>query len=387
MRLLYLVSSPDISGVTATIKLLALGMRKRGHAVELAHYEDDAGIAPELRRAGIPVHRIAAPPRRFGPLRTRWIVRQAERLVGRLAPDIIHAQSFDADLIACRAARGRDIPVVATLQSFSYVDWAREHPGLYEKYGGPLQRLIVISALLGRQAAQVPALKGKPLDIVFNVPQERFFDPVTPEERAAGRQSLGLADDVRAVVCVANFHPIKGHEILAQAFAQLAVRRGDVHLILVGSAGNDAGCQAFKRQVERILAQELSSARARIIGDAADSRPFLAAADVYVQPSHMEALGVAITEAMACGLPVLGTDVGGIPELVSEATGLLVPPADPCGMADAIERLADDPGLRRRLGDGGKAFACRFLTESFMLDEHERIYAQCLAGRGAILPS
>jgi glycosyltransferase involved in cell wall biosynthesis len=96
----------------------------------------------------------------------------------------------------------------------------------------------------------------------------------------------------------------------------------------------------------------------------------------------MEAMGVAITEAMACGLPVAATNVGGIPELVSEATGLLIPPAAPRELAGAIEKLAGSLPLRRRLGAAGKAFALEFLTESFMLDEHERIYAQCLAERG-----
>jgi glycosyltransferase involved in cell wall biosynthesis len=381
MRILHLVSSPATSGVTATIKLLALGLRERGHAPHFAHFEADEGIAPELRRAGIPVHRIAAPPRCFGPLRTRWIASQARRLVGRLAPDLIHAQSFDADLIACRAARGRDIPVIATMQSFSFLDWAREHPGLYAKYGKPLRKLIAVSDLLGRKAAQLPALKDKSFETVLNVPQKSFFEPVTPKEREDCRRRLGLADDELAVVCVANFHPIKGQEILAQAFELLRQRRGDVRLILVGTAGGDARRQAFQRQVELILAEALALGRAKIIGDAADSRPFLAAADVYVQPSHMEALGVAITEAMACGLPVAATNVGGIPELVSEASGLLVPPADPRELARAIERLADSPPLRQSLGAGGKAFALKFLTESFMLDEHERIYAQCLAGR------
>jgi glycosyltransferase involved in cell wall biosynthesis len=266
--------------------------------------------------------------------------------------------------VACRAARGKGIPVVATMQSFSYVDWAREHPGLYAKHGGPLKRLIAISDLLRQQAAQLPALKGRSFETVFNVPQKRFFD--------------------LAVVCVANFHPIKGQEILAQAFELLRPRRRDIRLILVGSAGLDATRQAFRRQVEGLLAEALSSGRASIIDDATDSRPHLAAADVYVQPSHMEALGVAITEAMACGLPVVGTSVGGIPELVSEATGLLIPAADPRTMADAIGKLGDDAGLRRRLGEGGKSFSLKVLTESFMLGEHERIYAQCLeAAAGA----
>ncbi len=97
-------------------------------------------------------------------------------------------------------------------------------------------------------------------------------------------------------------------------------------------------------------------ANVRFLGRVDDVASVLAAADVLVMPSRQEGLGVAALEAMAAGLPVIASRVGGLPEAVVDgATGLLVPPADVPALAAAIARLAADRALARRLGAAGRA--------------------------------
>ncbi|MFA5162483.1 MAG: glycosyltransferase family 4 protein [Elusimicrobiales bacterium] len=370
MRILHIVSSPALSGVTSAIRQLAAGLSLRGCEPALAHYGADEGIAPELCRSGTAVHNIGAG---LGPLRPMMTVRRARGLIKRLSPDIIHAHSFDADLVACRAAAETGIPLVITMHSFSYIDWASRRQNLYSRHCGALRRIISVSRLLAGRAAELPAFRGKPFSVIFNSPQERFFMPVTGQERTAARKALGIAGDETAIICVANFHPVKGQDILAEAFAAMTDR---ARLVIVGSAGSDPQRAAFRRKTGDILARSGAGSRTAIVDNAADSRPFLAAADIYVQPSLTEAMSVAVTEAMACGLPVVASRAGGLPEAVSDETGILVEPGNPRALAAALGRLAAAPELRAGMGAAGKAFAEKHFAPARYLDEHERLYRE-----------
>ena len=126
----------------------------------------------------------------------------------------------------------------------------------------------------------------------------------------------------------------------------------------------------------------------RLAGERDDVGELLAAADLFVLSSRSEGLPLSILEAMAAGLPVVASDVGGVPELVVDGeTGLLVPPGDPHALAAAIDRLLDDPDLRRRLGAAGRLR----VSEQFDLESTQRahldLYRTLLADAGLPLPS
>ncbi|MHB8879090.1 MAG: glycosyltransferase family 4 protein [Myxococcaceae bacterium] len=137
----------------------------------------------------------------------------------------------------------------------------------------------------------------------------------------------------------------KGYHHLLAALSRLG--RQDLRLRL---AGDGPELSSLSR-----LAQELGlSGRVELLGLRDDLPELLSGADLFVHPTLFDAFGLAVAEAMACGLPVIASRVGGVPELVlDEETGLLVAPGDVAGLARAIERLAADPGLRSQLGRAG----------------------------------
>jgi len=374
-KVIHLVSSPATSGVTATIRLLATACDPDRFEHHLVHYGPHEGIAPDLQSQGLPVHALAAPPPWTGPLRTRLIHARLARLLRRLRPDVIHAHSFDADLVAVRA-RPHRVPVLVTCQSFSYIRWMERVPRQYARHGRNLSLYACVCQSLAEGIRNTGIVPDPPVLVVYNVPDRRFFEPIGAQERRQARSELGLGPDEIAVACVANFHPVKGQDVLAEAFARLAGSIPRLRLVLAGSVMPGPGCEEHRARTLSVLQAHLETGRALLMDPCRDSRTVLAAADLYVQPSRTEALSVAIGEALACGLPVAATAVGGNPEIVLHGqTGLLVPPDDPVAMAAAVGRLVSDRPLRDRLGQEGRRFAVARLSPDAMVEAYRLVYA------------
>jgi colanic acid/amylovoran biosynthesis glycosyltransferase len=178
-----------------------------------------------------------------------------------------------------------------------------------------------------------------------------------------------------SVVCVGTLHEVKGQEYLVEACRLLAKEGRDVACSLVGD-GED------RPDLERRIADAGLERRVTLTGGRtrAEVAELILSADVLAAPSvptkrgKREGIPVALMEAMSGGVPVVASDISGIPELVEhEATGLLVPPRDARALADALRRLRDDPSLRRRLGLAGR--------EKVVREFDVREGARALAGR------
>jgi len=308
-------------------------------------------------------------------LRTRVIHARLARLLCRIRPDVIHAHSFDADLVAVRA-RPQRVPVLVTCQSFSYIRWIERMPRLYARHGRNLSLYACVCQSLADGIRNTGIVSDPPVRVVFNVPERRFFEPICAEERQQARRGLGLGPDEIVVACVANFHPVKGQDVLAEAFALLAGRIPRLRLVLAGGVMPGPGCEEHHALTLSVLRAHREAGRVLLVNPCRDPRAVLAAADLYVQPSRTEALSVAIGEALACGLPVVATAVGGNPEIVLDGqTGLLVPPDDPTGTAAAIGRLVSDGPLRERLRREGRRFAEARLSPDAMIDAYRLVYS------------
>ena len=195
----------------------------------------------------------------------------------------------------------------------------------------------------------VEGFSAVPVGIVENGIDPARFVPT--DDVAAARARLGLDRGRRYVVNIARFHPVKDHGTLVQAFAAVASARSDVDLLLVGDGPLRSELEA---QVSRL---ELDC-RVKFLGIRRDVQDVLAAASVFCLNSVSEAASLTIIEAMAAGVPVVETSVGGSPEIVRDGVdGLLVERRDAAGLAAAILRILDTPELARRAGASGAARA------------------------------
>ncbi len=178
----------------------------------------------------------------------------------------------------------------------------------------------------------------------------------------------------KTIVCLGSWSFRKGQHILAEAFLQLADRHPEWILKLVGMPLEPACVQ----RLEQLAARTPHGHRIHLIGPTSDPLAVLAEAEIYVQPSLLEALGLSLQEAQYCGRPCIGTRVGGIPELIdSPSAGLLVPPNDPVALAAALENLIADRKQRDRLAAGARdAIARKKMTRQAMVANYREAYRE-----------
>lgn len=167
-------------------------------------------------------------------------------------------------------------------------------------------------------------------------------------DRAGLREKLGLAANRRYLAVVARFHPVKDHATLLRAFAAVAHARPDIDLLLVGDG-------PLRADLERFVSELGIAARVRFLGVRSDVSAILQAVDLFALTSVSEAASLTLLEAMASGLAVVVTDVGGNPEIVRDGReGLLAPRGDFSAVAAALLRLLDDPALAAAMGVAGR---------------------------------
>jgi glycosyltransferase involved in cell wall biosynthesis len=198
------------------------------------------------------------------------------------------------------------------------------------------------------------------------------FRPADDAERRALRQSLGLPEGVLAVYSGRLLRG-KGLETLVEAMASPALP-GELGLVLLGSGEGqlDVEPELRRRVEERGLAARVSFA-----GRVAHVADYLRAADIFVFPSLFEALGIALVEAAACGLPAVASRTGGIVDVVEDGrSGLLVPPGDAAALASALAALASDAGRRAALGHEARAAAVRRFDERDVLERYRALFRE-----------
>jgi glycosyltransferase involved in cell wall biosynthesis len=184
------------------------------------------------------------------------------------------------------------------------------------------------------------------------------------------RTRLGWPVERRYVTSVARFHPVKDHATLVNGFAAVARTRSDVDLML---AGDGELREDLERQVETLGL----AGRVTFLGVRRDVPDLLMASDVFTLSSLSEASSLTLLEAMASGLPVVVTDVGGNPELVRQGVdGLLVPRRDPVALGAALLRLLNDPALSASMGQAASARVAQEFDLGKTNDRYAALYSK-----------
>ncbi|MCX2970382.1 MULTISPECIES: glycosyltransferase [Streptomyces] len=344
------VAQPVDGGVASVVADLARAQAGQGTRVHLA-CPPGGPLADRAAAAGAAVHPWPA-GRAPGAALPAEVLRLA-RLVRRLAPDVVHAHSAKAGLAARLALRG-GVPTLFTPHAWSFdavSGPARALALRWERAAARwADRVLCVSEDERRRGASA-GIDARWAVVPNGVDLDRFRPagpppgpagpprhPADPASRVGPPALDGLPDAAPLLVCVARLCRQKGQDVLLRAWPAVRAAHPDARLVLVGDGP------------DRAALLDAAPVGVRLAGAAADPVPWYRAADLVVLPSRWEGMALAPLEAMACGRPVVLTDVTGAREsLPADLRRVcLVPPEDPAALARALLRLLDDPALRAR---------------------------------------
>jgi glycosyltransferase involved in cell wall biosynthesis len=365
---------PEVGGLESHVAALAEGLAARGHEVRVITSRSLPGVPARETRNGVDVVRTWFPSR--SP--AGWILHALGSLRATreavLWADIVHAQAF-ASVLPCRLALGRRgrgapgtpggaLPLVATFHTSHFLVRARQRrwkPILRRLVAWPGHALAASTEIALVAEALAPGTRVEPVTNGVETDRFRPVEPALPPE--AG---------VRQVIVPRRLFPKNGVEYAVRALPIVAARVPGIRMLFVGDGPERDRLEA--------LAAELGVAdRARFLGSHPhEAMPgLLSSAEVAVFPSLMEATSVAALECMACGLPVVATNVGGLPEIVDGDVGALVPPADPEALAHAIVATLDRPD-RAEAGVRARRRVVDHWSNDRLVERHLEIYRTLL---------
>jgi L-malate glycosyltransferase len=355
MRVLQVDGEMGWRGGQQQVLLLAKGLathpRFRGESVTVCRPGSE--LARRLSQANLPyaLLDLSSP---WSP-RAVWGLRALARERG---VDIIHAHASHAHNLAALATVGSRRHLVATRR----VDFAPKGMWKYRRCA----RVVAISQAI----AGILRSAGTPTERLVVIPSG--IDPArfAQADRARARQALGLPEDAFVVLCVAALEDHKDHATLLAAWPAVA-QDPLAHLVLAGDGGLRPG----------IAARAAGLPRVHVLGFRDDIPDLLAGADTFVLTSQMEGLGTAVMDAMCCGLPVVATRAGGLPELIEDGRdGLLVPVGDAAAVSAALSELLADPARRAELSVAARATAARRFLATAMVDAYVDLYDRITRG-------
>jgi glycosyltransferase involved in cell wall biosynthesis len=332
LRIALLISGTGVNGVAVHCLLLIQYLLTRGHRVLLLHRPGAwIGERPGIEGAEKFETSFARSP---GEL-----IRVTRRL-NQFQPDVLHTHMSSAHTYGMLARILSRRPVVATAHSSSLqLHWWFNNV------------VIATSPDAETHHLKVNRVSRKAMRMIPSFIDTRGFPVIAPEQRAAIRSDLGLAQDAFVIGCVGDIGPRKNQIDLVRALAQVIKAEPAAKLLLVGGQFTD-----YFAELQQVAAELGVASSIICTGSRNDVPALLAAMDVFVLASRKESSPLAVLEALSRGLPVIATDVGMLRDFIAEnRTGHIVQVGDVDTIARLLIALAADPDKRSAMGDAAQA--------------------------------
>ena len=388
IKIIHIITRLDMGGSAQNTLLTALHHDSlhynvwliKGSTLESAMTKAETRLVEDqletAKKQGIEIIDVPSLVRRISPINEVRALVALFRHIRKLEPHIVHTHTSKAGILGRLAAWLARVPTI--------IHTPHGHV-FYGHFGRSLSRIFLqMEKLLGRITNHLIALtpqegndyvtlnvsKANNTSVIHSgVDLSRFRQ--ASRGRARKRKELGISPDALAIGFVGWLLPIKGVNFLVQAMAGVVRDHPKTLLVLVGKGEQE---NELKKQVENLGLTD----KVLFLGWRSDVEEIMACFDLLVLPSLNEGMGRVLVEAMAVGLPIVASNVGGISDLVKDGkNGLLVPPADAQALERAISGLLKDKARRKQLGKAGKKM-CRPYSAEAMVEQINDLYARLL---------
>lgn len=361
LRILHSEAATSFGGQEQYIYRMMLAMRERGHHLE-AVCQPHAVLAQRLNDVGFVVHTAYMD----GPVNFVKTASKIKNILREGRFDVLNTHSRRDTIVAGCAGRWARTPLIVRTRHLA------NKVGSLLSYTVIPHRVTTASHFV-RQHLISRGVKPEHVATVYPA-----VDLAPLPASSSLRQELNLRSSDVVVGCVAVMRSLKGHRELISAMQPLIQADARVHLVLVG------GGSPLLEQLQTLVQDQGLQTRVHFLGARNDVPNLLMGFDVFALATRKEASGTVFVEAGAAGLPVVGTNVDGVPEMMkADVSGFLVPLDDQQALTAAIQRLVDDPDLRHRMGQEGLRY-CRHeqrFGADAMVQRIESSYIRWLAER------
>jgi glycosyltransferase involved in cell wall biosynthesis len=361
VKVLHTVAPGEFGGLEEVAIRLCGGLRRRGHDVAVVSVTSEPGQARVFRdalvREGVQVFPLVVPGRRYARE-----VAEVRRVLHQVRPQALHTHGYRADVLHSLAGAQTGTPLVTTLHGFTG--------------GGVKNRIYEMLQVRSIRSFAAVVAVSKPMAALLRargVPESRLhviqnaWRPMTEPESASGaRSELGVAGDAFHVGWVGRLSEEKGPDLFLAA-----VRRVSMAVPVVASIVGDGPLRAsLERSVRRMGLSDV-----RFHGALSGASRLFPAFDVFVLSSRTEGTPMVLFEALASHVPIIATEVGGVPDVVDSRTALLVRPEDPIELSEAILAVRKDRRTAQERADEGAIRLRERFGEEAWLDRYEGVYA------------
>jgi glycosyltransferase involved in cell wall biosynthesis len=362
LKVLHAAISLDCGGLEHLIVAMCRhGRDHNGNVPEVLCLERLGTLSHNLIEDGVPVHCVSKPP----GLRLKWTRREVLKLLQQIKPDIVHSHQIGVLLHVGRAARKLGITVVHSEHGKHYEHSIKQRC-LGRIASRSAQSFVCVSDDIASSVRQRRIAPDARIEFIPNGIDVAFFS--AGHGRDEIRSQLNIVEPAFVIGTVGRLSEVKRHELLIKAFAEIAKAADNVHLLIVGDG-------ELRGSLESLSAVLGLSSKVHFVGYRADRDRYLSAMDIFALTSRSEGMPLAILEAWASKLPVIASEVGGIPGILqSGLNGLLFPSGDQTALVHCLTRLLRDSKLRSQLAAQSHADVCEKYSFATMFLQYQELY-------------
>lgn len=369
-KVLHIVEDLKIGGLERVIASIVLRLDRAKYDLRVWCLVRGGEIAEELVEKGIGV-KILGMHSYHNPLH----ILALSRLIRKENVHILHTHGYFGSTFGRLAAILARTPVIIAHAHTTYYGFKKRNILIERFLSIFTDKIVCVSQAVNRFVVEVEGISEKKTCLIYNgVGKPRLFEG--DSDSHVDRKSLGFGEKDLVVITIASLTPHKGHKVLIDAASIVAKRHENLRLLIVGDGPLRNKLEAYAKELQL-------SSKIVFTGQRKDIVSLLKLADFFVLSStEREGLGIALIEAMAEGLPVIGTKLGGIPEVIEDnVNGLLVEPGSSYDLAAALEKLIGGKGIREKMGRMGRRIYEQRFTTTKMNQNVEALYGGIIKRR------